>query len=108
MDDNLNLNDLFGDNPRRPNHKDFWALSSTVLRLDGAMQEANGDKDEELLRLTGGTIDLASAQYMGEQRALRAAAHLGIPINEATMPLFTTMTALYLEALIVGRQSLEV
>jgi hypothetical protein len=92
--------------PDRPTHPDFWALSEVILSLDGLIAETPDDKLEEAFtERYNSYLDLDSVTYMAEQRVARAVQHLGLEINENTLPLLSTMAALYVEATLVGRAS---
>lgn len=58
------MDDFFGTFPRRPNHPDFWKLSSVVLSLD-----ADSDKGYEVV--VGEVIDVDSLTHCAEQRTGR-------------------------------------
>lgn len=70
----MNLNDVFGDMPERPNHPDFWRLSSIVLKYDTRIQAAATDDAKEKVWHDNVVrwVDEGSLIYMASQRAMRA------------------------------------
>jgi hypothetical protein len=98
----MDLRDVFG-NFERPEHPDFWLLSSVLLRLDGAMEAGDTTFEE----VTSRAINIDAALYVAIERVARACDLIGLPVNEKTLPIINGMVALYMEALIVGRESKE-
>lgn len=72
----MDLNDFFGPSPGnlRPNHPDFWRLSSIVLKYDGRMDEARTQEEKEAVWTNNVQrwVDEDSLNYMAMQRAMRA------------------------------------
>lgn len=103
----MNLNDMFGPNPQRPDTKEFWALSDIVLKLDGRMDAAGTDEEKNQV-FEGAVTDTGMSSdalaYMGMQRAFRA---VGVQTRRdlddpRVIKQVMAMTALYMEAFIVG------
>lgn len=69
----MNLNDIFGNFPNRPDHSDFWRISSILLKLDARMEEAKstGDQDKVWEDNVARWIDSDSLNYSAMQRAFR-------------------------------------
>lgn len=55
--------------PGRPNHPDFWRLSSAVLKLDGQ------STDKEFPEIMAPLVDVASLTYMATNRVSRFPVH---------------------------------
>lgn len=76
----MNLDDVFGSNPNRPNHPDMWRLSEILLRMDSGMDPARHTEDEleaqfqATIKKIG--IDSSVVSYAAIQRALRV---IGMP-----------------------------
>lgn len=70
----MNVNDIFGNMPARPNHPDFWRLSSIVLKYDTRIQAAPDDDSKEAVWRDNVVrwVDENSLVYMASQRAMRA------------------------------------
>jgi len=81
--------------PGRPEHPDFWRLSSAVLKMDGRVSE-----DEQSIRAaTADVIDLDSARYMGDQRARLLLRKLGYAADPALVVL---LQSLWLDGCLAG------
>lgn len=78
----------------RPDHPDFWRLSRLVRKHD--------EDDAAFEAVVGAVVDLDSALYMADQRALRSMAML--PTFDAATPAQrrALLGALYLDAFMLG------
>lgn len=70
----MDLNDIFGDMPNRPDHPDMWKLSQILLAQDadivpGGDQDANEEAYAQRILAAG--IDGKVLAYMATQRAYR-------------------------------------
>lgn len=103
----MNLSDIFGEMPHRPDNPDFWRLSSIILRLDGLI-DSQPDEDAKEEAYEGNLarwIDHQDALvYMAFQRAARAANAPTVADVRKQMGTITRMMALYAEAFQVGAE----
>lgn len=69
----MDLRDTLGNFPERPNHPDFWRLSSVVLKLDGRMDAAKSEDEQEAVWADNVArfIDEPSLTYLAMQRSMR-------------------------------------
>lgn len=81
------------DFPYRPDHPDFWTLSSVVLDFDTRMDTApsTAAKHEAYEAIVAERIHDPSLTYMAVQRARKAVAELGQPDNKALATLIATV-----------------
>jgi hypothetical protein len=86
------MDDAFGEFPDRPDHPDFWKMSSAVLRLDGRMHDGDGST-QAFVDTVNEYADIESLTYLAKQRVLR----LNAP--DHLKPLLMTI---YLDAFITG------
>jgi len=101
------FNDLFKTNLPRPEHEDFWQLSSIVLDLDASMTEGleRGERPDDILAKKIAEVgDSYSFAYMATQRAYRVhgiqtVADLMRPEN---MEAVIKTATVYMEAMVVG------
>jgi hypothetical protein len=77
--------------PDRPDHPDFWKLSSAVLANDGAVEAG-----ESLESVVGQHADFESVVYMAKHRAARA---MGVNPSD---PRLVTWVSMWLDAFTVG------
>jgi hypothetical protein len=96
---------MFGSNPLRPNHPDFWRLSETILKYDGRVQEAvqRGEKGEDVVSACiEEVVDGESLAYMALQRAFRM---LGITTAAGVQEhaeMLSRLASMYTEAFVMG------
>lgn len=100
----MDIKDVFGSMPQRPNTKDFWRLSEIVLEMDGAMQAAQTDDDKEAVwqRYMGEHCDHNSLYYVALQRSMHI---LGVQTAADAMAQFgllAKLTTVYSEGFVVG------
>lgn len=76
--------------PDRPQHPDFWKLSTIILEMDGKFAEDSATDFEEYV---DNEVDVASIMYMAIQRAQRLQ---GRNVG--------SIAAIYMEAFMVGRR----
>lgn len=103
MPENFSFPDLFGPSPARPEHPDFWKLSSVVLDLDGAMAERGKESiDDVIARKAAEVGDSYAICYMAVQRAMRVhnVTTMGELLQKGDAVVQTSVV--YMEALIVG------
>lgn len=100
----MNLDDIMGDFPARPDHPDFWRLSSIILGFDASMDEASTEEERSKVFETwlAKVIDGDSLAYMAFQRAMR-----GLEINTggeviANVRGLVLLSSAYMEAFLVG------
>lgn len=101
----FSFDDLFKTNLPRPEHPDFWKLSSIVLDLDASMTEGvqRGEQpDEVLARKMGEVGDSYSFAYMATQRAFRVHGVQTVGDLMQNMPEVIKTATIYMEAMIVG------
>lgn len=80
------------DFPYRPDHPDFWTLSSVVIDFDARMDAVTGAAKHAVYEaVVAEHIDGASLTYMAVQRARKAVAELGQPDNAALATLLATV-----------------
>jgi hypothetical protein len=84
--------------PGRPEHPDFWALSSAVLKMDGRLSEEGQDLSTAIADI----IDPESALYMADQRVRLMLRNLGYA---AGPELVSMLSATWLDGLLAGRLS---
>ncbi len=69
------MDEVFGVNPKRPDHPDLWRISEVLLHNDGAIEAVPEIDREERTRvfrsIVDPVVDLESATFMAEQRILR-------------------------------------
>ena len=87
------MDEVFGVNPRRPDHDDFWKLISLILRFDGAAEAG-----ENPMPLVAKFIDLRSLHYVSRERSKR----LMQLANEHGMRPLATVTTSWKEGFITG------
>jgi hypothetical protein len=64
--------EAFGHFLNRPDHPDFWRISSILLKLDGRMQEADeSERDEVYENNVARWVDGDTLNYSAIQRAMR-------------------------------------
>jgi len=96
---------IFGHNPGRPDHPDFWKLSDQVLKLDGRMQAAPDDEAKERVwqeSVAEADIDMECLVYMATQRVFRI---LGIQTKADLFAKSTEvakLTTVYMEGFLIG------
>lgn len=71
----MNIDDILGNFPQRPDHQHFWRLSNIILKLDDRMDSAitKDEKDAVWTDNVGRWVDESSVTYMAVQRAYRVA-----------------------------------
>lgn len=102
----MNISDVFGNFPQRPDHKDFWRLSSIILKLDGRMKEATTEDEKQAVwdDNVDRWVDSDSLNYMAMQRAMRP---LGITTAgdlQKNAELVILMNVLYQEGFQIGAE----
>lgn len=105
----MDVNDVYGRMPHRPDTADFWRLSEVVNEADIRMDEAVGlpAKQEVFEQVLGGMVDRQSVSYIALQRAMRA---LGVVTSEdlaANMEQVNRLTALFIDGFMVGHNFRE-
>lgn len=102
----MDMSNIFGANANRPDHADFWKLSSVLLRLDSGLDPSNPDEAAKeaqyKARLDELGIDSSSLAYAATQRAMRA---LGIETQmELAMKADVVMmlTSVWIDAFAAG------
>jgi hypothetical protein len=88
----MDLRDVFGDVPGRPDHPDFWLLSQQVLGLDATIEN-----EPDIENIIKKYVDTDSLAYTAKQRASRVIDAGLAP--EGALPL---LAALYTEGFILG------
>jgi hypothetical protein len=112
------MSDVFGSNPARPDHPDFWRMSEVRLMLDGRTQNpdvSDEERQKSFTELYGDAADIESITYMAFMRTLKAfgpegaakmeealAQLAGTTSSRLTMQQRTTVMALYMEAFVTG------
>lgn len=89
--------DVFGQNPNRPAHPDFWRLSEIVLANDGRVEEAF-DQEKAWKDTVADVVDVESIVYMASQRVMLM---MGPP-QPGNVTDHATLTALYIDAFLTG------
>jgi hypothetical protein len=111
---NFSLHDLFGPNPDRPDHPDFWKLSEIILGLDAAMTtgvQTGKRVDDVIAEAAVEAGDSYSICYMAVQRSMRLAGVETVRDLREKADEVNKLAIGYMEALIVGarlQQSREV
>jgi hypothetical protein len=108
----MNLDDVFGAMPQRPDGRDFWRLSQLILGMDGELEAAANDeeKDKAFRLRVGAWVDMDAITYMGMQRAFRA---LGVTTvgdlvrDQRKRDMAMKIAALYIEAFTLGCEYLD-
>lgn len=105
----MNIEDIFGSMPHRPDHPDFWRLSGIILRLDSLVSNdvapTEDDKEEAYEGNVARWIDSYDALiYMAFQRSCRAANAATISDVQKQMGTITRMMTLYTEGFQVGAE----
>lgn len=69
----MSHNNLFGNFPLRPDHPDFWRISSILLKLDGRMEAATTEDEREKVWADNVArwVDGDTLNYSAMQRAFR-------------------------------------
>lgn len=70
------MDEIFGANPNRPDHPDFWKLSEIILALKADMQENQGDlaaQEAAWRKHYEGVGDFDSIAYCARQAAIQIA-----------------------------------
>lgn len=99
----MDLNDIFGQMPARPDHPDFWKLSEIVLRMDGQMQEADEAAKERLFHEeVTAHIDEDSLGYMAIQRAFRVLGITTAGEARARTDELTPQIQMFIDAFLMG------
>jgi hypothetical protein len=97
----MDLRDVFGQHPGRPDHPDFWRMADAVLQLDGSMEDIDGslrnDAPQAWQQSWASVCDLESATYMAESRCAGICLQIGAPPH-----LVPLMAAAWLDAFAVG------
>ncbi len=100
------LEDVFGRNPHRPNHPDFWRMSEILLGNDGAMDEAPDEMKESIWRdRVASVVDVQSVTYMAVQRALKLSGVNSNPFRQDTPQEVARKAqgaALFIDAFVAG------
>lgn len=76
----MDLRDVFGHHPNRPNHPDMWKLSEVLLMLDSGMESNVPNDEKEALfqrRVKEAGIDHNVLTHVAVQRAMRLGSALG-------------------------------
>lgn len=95
------MEDVFGSNPRRPEHPDFWRLSEVMLGMDAGFDETADEPTKARLfeKRFEGVVDRASVVYIAEQRVLRVA---GRPRNPSQVVQQALLAGLWVDAFLAG------
>lgn len=102
----MDLTDILGNFPERPNHPDFWRLSSIVLKLDGRMDAAKTEDQKEKVWTSNVArfIDEDSLNYLAMQRAMRV---LHVSTRQELIENYDDLirlTVIYMEGFQVGAE----
>lgn len=102
----MNLADAFGNFPSRPNHPDFWRLSSVMLKLDGRMNQAKSEDEKDAVWTDNLTrwIDEDSATYTAMQRAMRPLGVQTVGDARKHAQTLVLLTVVWLEGFQVGAE----
>lgn len=103
----MDINDFFGGPSARPDHPDFWKLSSIILKYDGRIDEAPNDEAKQKVwdeAMAESGLDGESVVYMGLQRAMRALGVQTVGQAREHMGDLSRMASLYAEAVLLGVQ----
>lgn len=103
----MDIHDLFGRRPNRPDHPDFWRISDILLELDADINLETPSSEIEARfkkRLEEVGIDEESLHYSAMQRAFRAMGveTVGDILTGSNLPLVTAMMGCWVEAFQVG------
>lgn len=101
----FSLHDLFGPNPTRPNHQDFWKLSEIILDLDSAMEDgvAQGRSVDDVIAEKASQVgDPYSICYAAVQRAMRSHQISTTGALKARLDDVARTALVYMEGVIVG------
>jgi hypothetical protein len=112
------LSDVFGSNPDRPDHPDFWRMSDVRLMLDGRTQNpdiSDEERQKSFAELYGDAADIESISYLAFMRTRAAfglegaakieeafASLMGKESSRLTTEQRTKVMALYMEAFVTG------
>lgn len=81
------MEDLFGENPNRPDVPEFWRLSEIVLGMDASLENVGFPNDEALVasaeQRTG--IPIAVIDYMAMNRSLPGFIHFCGPFVQVAL-----------------------
>lgn len=103
--EDFTLNDFFKTDLPRPDHPDFWKLSSIVLDLDASMTEGiqRGEEPDVVLAKKMNEVgDSYSLTYMATQRAFRMHGVKTMLELMQNMDEVLKTSLVYMEAMIVG------
>ncbi len=98
----MDIRDVFGERSR-PEHPDFWKLSSIVLQLDGRTEDESEDAFDRGIK--DARVDPQSVSYLSVQRALRALdvqTFEDLQANPQKMQLLMVLSAIYLDGFTAG------
>lgn len=99
------MNNLFGNFPQRPDHPDFWRISSILLKLDGRMDAADENGKEKVWSdNVARWVDDATLNYSAMQRAfrplgIRTGADLAIKGEQAVL-----LSVMWMEGFMIGAE----
>ena len=110
MSNDFTLADLFGPNPTRPTHPDFWKLSNAVLDLDGAMleglQQGRG-VDDVIAEKAAQVGDSYAICYVAVQRSMHAHSVKTAGDLKGKFDEVARTAIIYMEGMIVGARLVE-
>lgn len=102
----MDLRDIFGDNPNRPDNPDFWKLSEVLLKLDSGLDPSDPDDEAKQrqweARMKEVGIDTEAVSYAAVQRAQRV---LGVRTRQdlaAKAPQVMMLASVWLDAFAAG------
>jgi hypothetical protein len=103
----MDLRDIFGDRPERPDHPDFWKISEILLEMDAEINTSRMTQDEceveFVKRLQRIGVDQASLSYAAAQRTLRAIHSLPATFpQQARIVLATLMGGIWVDGFTAG------
>lgn len=114
------MSDVFGSNPNRPDHPDYWRISEVVLKLDGRTQNpdvSDEERQKSFQELYNGVADIESITYVAFHRTafafgVEGAARIeemmakltGETSSRLTMEQRMKVIALWMEAFVIGAE----
>lgn len=103
----MDIGDLFGPNPQRPDTPEFWRMSEIILKLDGRMDAARTDEEKEVVwndNVEKWAGDQDALVFVAFQRAMRVLELSTVGDVKANMDILLRLMVLYSEAFQVGAE----
>lgn len=102
----MDINDFFGKNQHRPEHPDFWRLSSIALKYDGRMQAATtrAQQDATWEDNVARWVDSDSLNYLAMQRSMRVLGMETVGDIRKNADALVRCTVLYMEGFQFGAE----